>query len=613
MEFDFSGWATKNDIKCTDGRTIRRDAFKECDGITVPLVWNHQHDVPNNVLGHAVLQNRKDGVFAYCRFNKSDSGQAAKILVDNGDVDSLSIYANQLKQNGGNVLHGTIREVSLVLSGANPGAKIESVIKHGAESDEEAIIYSGENIVCHSDAEEPKEKEKKPMVDEKNKEEKGEEKTVADVFNTLTEEQKTVVYALIGQAIEDNSKESNEDEEDKKDMKHNVFDQDERQSSNVICHSDQEVIIANAKRYGSFQEAMRDYVSDHLAHDGTDEAETAAVSGFTEASLNMLFPEYKDLKPGAPELITYDQGWVSKVMSGVHKSPFSRIRTRQVDIRNIDDLKAKGYDKGKKKALTGTYSMARRTTDPQTVYVKSALNRDDIIDITDFDYVAYQYGIDRLQLNETLALAIMIGDSRQEGDPDYIDPTHIRPIWKDDELFAIHGDVDLNGTLSELQGSDTGTYFGENFVYAESIITKALYLREQYKGSGNMDFFCAPHLVNVMLLARDRTGHRMYKDKSDLAAALNVRSIQTVEQFDGLTRTIAATATSTAKTKKLLGIFVNLNDYSVGSTKGGEITHFTQFDIDFNQEKSLLETRVSGALTRIKSAIVLEEDVTGNP
>lgn len=606
MEFDFSGWATRNDIKCSDGRVIRRDAFKDCDGITVPLVWNHQHNVPENVLGHAVLQNRKDGVYAYCKFNSSESGQAAKILVDNGDVDSLSIYANKLKHNGADVLHGQIREVSLVISGANPGARIESVIKHDDSGDEEAVIFSGESI-CHSDDN----KEEKPTADDaKKKETGGEEKTVADVFETLNEEQKTVVYALIGQALEDN-KNSDKDKEDN--MKHNVFENDERQDTQVICHSDQQAILRDAKKCGSFKAALESYANDHLMHTDDDDG-AAPVSGFTEESLQLLFPEYKDVRSGAPELITHDQGWVSKVMSGVHKSPFSRIRTRQVDIRNIDDLKAKGYVKGHEKALTGKYSEARRTTDPQTVYVKSALNRDDILDITDFDYVAYQYNIDRLQLNETIALSIMIGDSRDDDDPDYISPIHIRPIWTEDELFAIHGDVDLDATRSELQGTDTGTYFGENFIYAESIITKALYLREQYKGSGNLDFYCAPHLVNIMLLARDRNGLRMYKDKSDLAAALNVKSIQTVEQFDGLTRTVPATTVGgTAKTKKLLGIFVNLADYSVGSTKGGEITHFTQFDIDFNLEKSLLETRISGALTRIKSAIVLEEDVTGNP
>lgn len=614
MDFDFQGYATRNDIKCSDGRTIRRDAFKECDGQTVPLVWNHQQDSPNNVLGHALLENRADGVYAYGKFNDSEAGQSAKILVENGDVRALSIYANQLKHNGGDVLHGKIREVSLVLAGANPGAYIESVVKHGdgADAEEEAVIYSGDEIsLSHSDDEK---KEEKPVADDtKKKDSPEEEKTVADVFNTLNEEQKTVVYALIWKALEDNGKESDSEKEEKE-MKHNVFDMDERQDNTTfICHSDQQTILADAKKCGSFRQALEAYANDHLAH-GDNDGEIAEVSGFDEESLNVLFPEYKDVRPGMPELITYDQGWVTSVLNGVHKSPFSRIRTRQVDIRNIDSLRAKGYDKGKKKALTGKYSEVRRTTDPQTVYVKSALNRDDVVDMTDFDYVAYQYRIDRLQLNEELARAIMIGDGREDDAPDKIFPTHIRPILTDDELYTIHGDVDLDATRSELQGSDTGTYFGENYIYAESIITKSLYLREQYKGSGNLTFYCAPHLVNIMLLARDRNGRRIYSNKSDLAAALNVNSIQTVEQFDGFTRVIPASEPGeTAKTKKLLGIYVNLADYSVGSTKGGEITHFTDFDIDFNLLKSLLETRLSGALSRIKSAIVLEEDVTENP
>ena len=613
MDFDFYGYATRNDIKCSDGRTIRRDAFKECDGKTVPLVWNHQHDSPDNVLGHALLMNKPDGVVAYGKFNDSESGQAAKIAVENGDVTALSIYANQLKHNGGDVLHGKIREVSLVLAGANPGAYIQSVIKHGdgADAEEEAVIYSGDEIsLSHSDDEK---KEEKPMTDDTKKNDSPEkEKTVADVFDTLNEEQKTVVYALIGQALEDNGKESDSEKEEKE-MKHNVFDNDERQDTTVICHSDQQTILADAKKCGSFRQALDAYTSDHLAH-GDNDGETAEVSGFDEESLNVLFPEYKDVRPGMPELITYDQGWVTSVLNGVHKSPFSRIRTRQVDIRNIDSLRAKGYDKGKKKALTGKYSEVRRTTDPQTVYVKSALNRDDVVDMTDFDYVAYQYRIDRLQLNEELARAIMIGDGREDDAPDKIFPTHIRPILTDDELYTIHGDVDLDATRSELQGSDTSKHFGENYIYAESIITKSLYLREQYKGSGNLTFYCAPHIVNIMLLARDLNGRRIYSNKSDLAAALNVNSIQTVEQFDGFTRVIPASKPGeTAKTKKLLGIYVNLTDYSVGSTKGGEITHFTDFDIDFNLLKSLLETRLSGALSRIKSAIVLEEDVTENP
>lgn len=616
--YDFSGYATRNNLRCSDGRTILKDAFKENDGKKVPLVWNHQHNDPYNVLGHAVLENRDDGVYAYCTFNASEAGKNAKELVSHGDITALSIYANQLKQQGGNVLHGQIREVSLVYAGANPGASIQEVIRHSGEvSEEEAVIYTGENFeLYHSESEEQKFSDSDEMEhtddkpeDKKSDEEDESEETVADVFDTFTEKQKLVVYALVGQALEDAK--NNNDEGDEKDMKHNVFDQDEQRTDNVICHADRQAILADAKKVGSFQAALEMYAADHLMHDDEESDETPSgvvVSGFEEESLNLLFPEYKDVRPGAPELITYDQGWVTAVMNKAHKTPFSRIRTRQVDIRDIDALRAKGYKKGDPKALTGNYAEARRTTDPQTIYVKSALHRDDIIDMTDFDYVAYQYKIDRLMLNEEIAMAMFLGDGREIDDPDKISEDHIRPIWTDDELFTIHGDIDIEAARAEIQGEDTGTYFGDNFIYAEAIITQTLYLREQYKGSGKLDFYCDPHLVNVMLLARDRNGHRIYKNLDDLKAALNVRSIQTVEQFAGKTRTVSVT-NGADKTKKLLGIFVDMDDYSLGSTKGGEITHFNQFDIDFNLQKSLLETRLSGALTRIKSAIVLEEEV----
>lgn len=622
-KYDFAGYVTRNDLKCADGRVIRKNAFKENDGKTVPLVWNHDHSDPFNVLGHALLENREDGVYGYASFNDSEAGQAAKVLVDHGDVTGLSIYANRLTQKGSDVLHGMIREVSLVLAGANPGAMIEEIMAHSEDGvSEEGIFwdetgaplefsYSDESEEAKK-TEETKEEEIKHAEEDKpvdNEEKKPEsEKTVKDVIDSMTEEQKTVMYALIGEALNSKGDEDKDMEDDN--VKHNVFDTDDRYESNVICHSDQEKIIADAKRNGSFREALNSYAADVLQHDDTSGDDLAPVAGFDDTSLGYLFPDYKDVRSGEPELITYDQGWVTKVINGVHKTPFSRIRTRQVDIRAIDDLKAKGYVKGHKKALTGKYSEARRTTDPQTIYVKSALNRDDIVDLTDFDYVAYQYKIDRLQLNEMLAMSIFVGDGREDDDPDKIFSTHIRPIWTDDELFTIHGDVDFDAMATELQGTNTTNYFGENFIYAEAILQKTLYLREQYKGSGKLVMYTDPHLVNVMLLARDRNGRRIYGTKSELAAALNVRSIEEVEQFADKTRTIAATATTTARTKKLLAIFVDLDDYNVGATKGGEITHFNQFDIDFNQEKSLLETRCSGALTRIKSAIVLEEDIT---
>lgn len=605
-DYDFSGWATRANLKCSDGRTIMKDAFKHNDGKIVPLVWNHQHNDPNEVLGHALLKNKEDGVYAYCKFNDTESGRTAKLLVQHGDVNQLSIYANKLKQQMSNVLHGDIREVSLVLAGANPGAYIDSIMQHGEESDEEAVIYTGEDIVlahagCGSSSTD--EKKKKEIEHSKEDTMENQEKTVKDVFDTLNEEQKTVVYALVGQALENGDMED-DDEEGGNNMKHNVFDQDEIQNGGVLTHSDQMDIInlAKSSNVGSFQTALEYYAEENsLSHD-------ALAGGFVQSgdgNVTTLFPEYQDVRPGAPELITSDQGWISVVMSKVHKSPISRIRTSQVDIRNIDTLRAKGYKKGKEKTLAGNFKLVRRTTDPQTVYVKNALHRDDIVDITDFDYVQYLYNIDRMMLNEELATAIMLGDGREDGDENKIAPEHIRPIWTDDDLYTLHVDLDVKAAKAELQGTNTGANFGENYIMAEAMINTVLYAREKFKGSGTPDYFCTPRMLNIMLLARDMNGRRIYSSKAELASALNVGNIYTAEQFEGKTRT-----TTDSKTKKLAGIICNLADYSLGATKGGEITHFTQFDIDFNQEKSLLETRCSGALTRVYSAIAIEEDVT---
>ena len=625
MDYHFGGWATRNNLLCSDGRTIMKDAFKVNDGQTVPLVWNHQHNDPHNVLGHALLENRDDGVYAYCEFNDTESGQNAKLLVEHGDVSALSIFANNLKQQGANVLHGIIREVSLVLAGANPGAFIDSVMVHDDESGEAAIIYTGEPIsLCHADAakkeeddkdtadEAGKEKSEDKSNDEKDKE--SDKKTVAEVYGTLNDEQKDMVAYMVKEALEnqkedndssgDNENNNNDSEGGDKSMKQNLFSDGKQTSKDVICHADQMAILELAKKstVGSFQEAMAIYAEEHeLQHD-------AVSSGFVstgDGNVTNLFPEYKEVRPGAPELITNDQGWITVVMNKVHKSPISRIRTSQVDIRNIEALRAKGYQKGKQKSQTGNFALVRRTTDPQTVYVKSALHRDDIVDITDFDYVAYLYSIDRMQLNEELAVAIMLGDGRDDGDEGKIFPDKIRPIWLDDELYTLHTDLDLEAAKTELQGSNTGANFGENYIYAEAMINAVLYAREKYKGSGTPDYFCTPHALNVMLLARDLNGRRIYNSKSELASALNVGDIYTAEQFEGKTRT-----TADSKTKKLLGIVTNLADYSLGATKGGEVTHFHQFDIDFNQEKSLLETRCSGALTRVYSAIAIEQDVT---
>ena len=614
--YDFHGWATKANLKCSDGRTIMKDAFKNNDGQTVPLVWNHQHDDPCNVLGHALLENRDEGVYAYCSFNNTEAGQLGKELVQHGDITHLSIYANRLQQQGGNVLHGEIREVSLVHAGANPGATITSVIAHSdtgepITSEDECIIHTGlefklgdeeeeKEELSHADLEEKEEKtDKKEEETKKTESQEDDKETIQDIIDTMNEKQYKVMCALIGQI----ATEGDEDDEDEEDIEHseggnetmkkNVFDNtNEVVQEGVLSHSDQEEIIALAKQsgVGSLKHAMEIYADENSLQHGFENYE-------------QLFPEYELTKKGAPDLLERDQSWISYVMNKIHKAPYSRIRTRQADAR-IAELRAKGYqNKGDQKTITGKIKLLSRTTDPQTIYIKDDMHRDDIIDITDFDVVGYQWTIMRHVMEEELALAALIGDGREEGDPDKIHETHIRPIWTDDDLYTIHADVDIAAAKKELQGTNTATYFGDNYVYAEAIITAALYAREQYKGSGNLDFFCTPHLLNVMLLARDRDGRRMYNSKSDLSAALNVNNIYTIEQFEGKTRTVAE------KTKKLLGLFVNLADYQFGSTRGGEITRFEDFDMDFNKYKYMLETRLSGALTKVYSAIALEEPV----
>ena len=617
--YDFCGWATKNNLKCSDGRTIMKDAFKHMDGKVVPLVWNHKHEGVVDVLGHALLENREEGVYAYGTFNDTESGQTAKLLVQHGDVDALSIYANNLKQNMANVIHGDIKEVSLVLAGANPGAFIESVIRHGEESEEEARIFTGEYIsledvnpkvdIQHAEEDSKKEDTKTDDDEEKKKDTSGDskkEKTVENILDTLNEEQKNVVKYLVGRALEDGKKNTGKDESDDKKseekkggnevMKHNIFDGSETENNNVLSHADQQAIIDLAKQsgVGSLKAAMEIFANDNeqLAH------------GFE--NYEQLFPDYELTKKGAPELLERDQSWIAAVMSKIHKSPISRIRTRQADAR-IAELRANGYQhKGDEKKVSANIKLLSRTTDPQTVYIKDNMHRDDIIDITDFDVVEYQWNVMRHTLNEELALAALIGDGRDDGDPDKIHETHIRSIWNDDELYTIHKDVNIVAAKEALQGTDTGANFGDNYIYAEAIITAALYSREKYKGSGTPDLYCTPHLLNIMLLARDLNGRRIHDSQADLAAALNVDDIYTVEQFEGRTRT-----TSDGKTKKLLGLFVNLADYQFGSTKGGEITKFEDFDMDFNRYKYLLETRLSGALTKVYSAIALEEEISG--
>ena len=638
--YDFSGWATRANLRCSDGRTIMRDAFKDQDNNIVPLVWMHQHNDPNNVLGHALLKNKDEGVYAYCKFNDTEPGKTAKELVKHGDVSALSIHATRLKQNAGDVLHGTITEVSLVLAGANPGACIDSIVCHSDDSDEEAIIYTGEDIVlAHSEdsdpaevedelahagcktnkpdeGEEKKPDEKKPAEGADTKEEKpemaeetkkpeteGKEKTVKDVFDTFTEEQKTVVYALIGQALEDAKESDDMDDKDGEDktMKHseggnytmhnNVFDRESEVEMNVLSHADQAEIIKNAKAIGSFKAAMESYVEDH-----------ASTLSHGIEGVEKLFPDYKDVYPGAPELLERDQSWVATVMNKAHKSPASRIRTRQADARAAE-IRAKGYTKGNKKTVSGDIKLILRTTDPQTVYYRDTLHRDDVVDM-DFDLVAYQKGIMKSGLEEEVALAALVGDGREVDSPDKINEANIRPIWTDDDVYTIKANVDLDGMKTKLQGTDTGANFGEEYIFTEAVIAAALYAREDYKGKGLPDFFCTPHTLNVMLLARDLNGRRIYDSAADLAKILNVGAIHTVEQMEGLTRT-----DSENKEHELLGLFVNMGNYTFGCAKGGEITSFEDFDIDFNQYKYLMETRLSGALTSPYSAIALEKPV----
>lgn len=622
MDCDFGGWATRANMKCSDGRTIMQNAFADQDGVSVPLVWNHQHDSVDNVLGHAVLENRAEGVYAYCKFNNTQSGQDAREMVKNGDINQLSIYANKLKQQGGNVIHGAIREVSLVLSGANPGAYIDSVMCHSEDSNEEGIIYTGEDIelshsdekfdenLAHADSgqsetnnDDNKKEDKNTMEENKKPNESKKEKTVQDVFDELTEEQKTVVYALIGQALEDAA----EDDDDEKNVKHseggyenmynNVFDRsNDAQPANVLSHSDQEEILEMAKRPGmTLKTAIKAYADDHsdtLAH------------GFEASQIGMLFPDFKETNIGAPELIERDHSWVSQVLAKAHKSPVSRVRTTQIDARD-KALRAKGYkNRSEEKALSGNLKVLRRTTEPQTIYYRDALHRDDVIDITDFDVVAYQRNVMKNNLEEEVALAALVGDGRETSDTDKISEDHIRPIWTDADLYTIKASVDIDAMKKQLQGTNTDAYFGEEYILAEAIISSALAAREKYKAKGQPDFYCAPHLLTVMLLARDMNGRRIYESEADLAKVLRVDKIFTVEQMDGLIR-----EDTTGKKHELLGLFVNMANYQFGCAKGGEITSFEDFDIDFNQFKYLMETRLSGALTEIYSAIALEKPV----
>ena len=560
-KFDFSGWATKVNLKCSDGRTIMKDAFKDNDGKSVPLVWNHQHNDPSNVLGHALLQNRDEGVYAYCTFNDSEAGKTGKLLVQHGDVCALSIWANQLKQNLNNVVHGNIREVSLVLAGANPGAFIDSIIMHGQESDEEAIIYTGEDIVLsHGD-----DKEDKKVEETEKKIETGKEETVADVFNTLSEKQKNVVYAIIGQALEEGEGSDDEEEsEGGKEMKHNVFDQIEEKQDDVLSHDAMNTIISDGKRFGSLKESF-------LAH--ADE--------YGIKQIDYLFPEAKSLN-NPPEFIKRETDWVSKVMNGVHRTPFSRIKSSFADI-TADEARAKGYIKGNLKKEE-VFTLLKRSTTPTTIYKKQKLDRDDIIDITDFDVVAWLKSEMRMMLNEEIARAILIGDGRLSSSDDKINEQNIRPIASDAELYSVRVPVSVAASAT----TDDK---------AKAMIRAAVKARKEYKGSGNPTFFTTEDWLTDALLLEDTMGHRLYKNESDVAAAMRVSNIVTVPVMEGVKGPNGG---------DLIGIIVNLNDYNVGADKGGAINMFDDFDIDYNQQKYLIETRCSGALTKPYSALVLE-------
>ncbi len=606
-DFDFGGWATRHGLKCSDNRVIMPDAFKHMDGMKVPLMWGHQHNDVEHVLGHAILENRSEGVYAYCKFNNSVSGKTAKEAVIHGDIEALSIYANRLRQKGNNpieVFHGDIRELSLVIAGANPGAYIDSVLKHDDSSDEEGIVYANDHIpldiLTHASDDDQADENGEGAKEEAEVEEK-KEKTVQDVIDSMNEEQQAVFYAMVGQALESGEPDEDNDNKEDKEMKHNAFENEqETMQGAVLTHADQGAILdlAKTRRVGTLQHAIQEFMesNEELAHGFVNESGADAVE--------TLFPDYKDVKSGAPELLERDYGWVGAVMKGVHKSPVSRIRTRAADARAAE-VTAKGYKKGTQKSKMGNIKLLSRTTDPQTVFVKDEMHRDDILDITEFDVVSYLRGIMRRALEEKIALAAMIGDGLEDGDAAKISEEHIRPIWTDDDIYTIHQNVDLAAMKTELQGTNTAANFGDNFVYAEAVVQNSLYAREMYKGSGNLAFFCDPHLLNVMLLARDMNGRRIYGTKAELQSALNASAIHTAEQFANKVRTA-----KDGKKYKLLGIFVNLNDYHLGATKGGEITHFSQFDIDFNQEKYLIEARLSGALVKPYSAIVLEMEVT---
>lgn len=589
--YDFSGWASRNNLKCSDGRIIVRDAFKDDDGEVRPLVWNHQHNDPTNVLGHALLENRPEGMYVYGTFNDTENGQNAKRLVEHGDVTALSIFANQLHQDGPNVLHGAIREVSLVLAGANPGAFIDSVIAHGDSSDECAIIYTGEEIslfhsedeeesglndsfetdneepsISHADSENVA-NEKKDVAESNSSDQNEDGETVADVYNTLSEKQKTVVHYMLGKALEDDNNYDENDEGGKEEMKHNVFENDNVKQENVLSHDAMTTIIGDAKRYGSMKESF-------LAH--------AATYGIDP--VDYLFPDVKNVT-NTPIFIQRDTSWVKDLMGAVHRTPFSRIKSLFADITE-DDARAKGYIKGNMKKEE-FFSLIKRTTTPTTVYKKQKMDRDDVIDIVDFDVIAWLKSEMRMMLDEELARAALVGDGRLASSDDKINEQNIRPIWTDDDLFTIKARFTVSGSATE---DDK----------AKAFIRQAIKARKNYKGSGNPILFTTEDVLTDCLLLTDEMGRDLYETVDKLATKLRVSKIVTVEVMEGLTRQVDS------DTYTLYGIIVNPADYNIGADKGGAVNMFDDFDIDYNQQKYLIETRCSGALIKPYSAIALE-------
>ena len=585
FKYDFSGWATKNDLLCSDGRTIRRDAFKDNDGKVVPLVWNHDHTDPSNVLGHALLKNVADGVYAYGSFNSNPKAIEAATLLAHGDIKALSIWANKLQQRGGDVLHGDIKEVSLVLAGANPAAIIDSVMVHGEESDEEAIIYTGESI-CHSSGELKDETEETEETvehadDKADEPEKSDDdETIADVFKTLSEKQKNVVYALIAEVISENKGKENEDnKEEDSVMKHNVFEQQNGdQQENVLCHADVKAAFDDAKRYGSLKDSF-------VAHGLNEVTYMAHADGdYGIKNIDYLFPEARNVN-NTIDFIKREDSWVRDFMSRVHRSPFARIKSVHANITE-DEARAKGYIKGNIKKEE-VFTLLKRSTTPTTVYKKQKLDRDDVLDITDLDTVALVKGEMRGMLDEEIARAALVGDGRSASDDDKINEVNIRPIWTDADLYSIKVPI-------AVAAGDDDNKKATNFIRA------AIKSRKNFRGSGTPVLYTTEDMLSDMLLLTDTTGRDIYDTVEKLCKKLRVSEIITVPVMEGLTRQVES------KTRTLAGIIVNLQDYNIGADKGGSINMFEDFDIDYNQMKYLIETRCSGALTKPYSAMVLE-------